>query len=157
MPKPIIGGYSTPKFSWRKLLRVALKPRNLWMFSPLKVSHYMEHTRALRAHTLCVHALDLHHYATWRHTMCCWWLLPTHTWPMSRKHVALLCIYIVGMVNGCGYGWPTKIYTICDTCRRWAVPLGLKHSEASFSPNRRIRCVYESLRYLDLELWWFCG
>ena len=58
---------------------------------------------------------------------------------------------IVGMVNGCGYGWPTKIYTICDTCRRWAVPLGLKHSEASFSPNRRIRCVYESLRYLDLE------
>ena len=44
----------------------------------------------------------------------------------------------------------TPFVTLVDA---GAVPLGLKHSEASFSPNRRIRCVYESLRYLDLELW----
>ena len=38
MLKPIIGGYSMPQISWRKLSRVALNPQNLWMFSPLKIS-----------------------------------------------------------------------------------------------------------------------
>ena len=34
-------GCGMPKISWRKLLRVAVKSRNLWRFSLSKVSHYM--------------------------------------------------------------------------------------------------------------------
>ena len=33
----------TAQILWRKLLRIATKPRNSWKFSPPKVSHYTIH------------------------------------------------------------------------------------------------------------------
>ena len=45
--KSNISGCGMPKVSWRKLSRMALEPRNLRKFSPLKVSRYTVSTMTI--------------------------------------------------------------------------------------------------------------
>ena len=66
---------------------------------------------------------------------------------MSRKHNALM-----GTVDRRGYG-SQQIGTICDT--RGPYPTIWRPQTPFFRQIRLIRCAYESLRHLHLEIWRF--
>ena len=61
-------------------------------------------------------------------------------WPVCM-HYALL----IGVAM-----WPTKRHYLWCLC---AIFINLKHSKASFFA--KFNGAYESLRFLDLEMWWF--
>ena len=60
------------------------------------------------------------------------------------------CICNMGTVDGCGYDGQQK-YTICDACRQYRSILSIL--KPVFRRIQQIHCVYNSLRYLDRQIW----
>ena len=92
--------------------------------------------------------------------ICCWQTL--HTRPVgcssTKYNVYNVHMCIVGMVDGYGYDgqWirSPKKFTICDACRPYHSILHILNPV--FQWILQIGCAYNSLRCLDIQIWWFC-
>ena len=111
----------------------------------------MSITRALRA-PYALHLQDcILIFATGHNKIV---LLATFTWPVVRMSTSMdkSCTCNMGTVDGCGYDDQQK-YTICDTCRQCHSILSIL--KPIFLWIRQICCIYNSLRYLDRQIWQF--
>ena len=106
-------------------------------------------TRALRAHTPRAPC----NWLSCNLDICCRRPLPMHVrGPVVRMSRNYMHKYIVGNVDGCGYDGKIK-YTICDACRPYHSIFNIL--KPVFRQIRQIRCIFESLRCLDVEIWGF--
>ena len=85
----------------------------------------------------------------------CTWLRSIHISVLSLWSMYLYgwtVAIMAGGGNGCGYDGQQK-YTICDTCRQCHSILS--KLKPVFRRIWQIHCVYNSLRCLDRQIWWF--
>ena len=101
-------------------------------------------------------ALHLHlvhmHYAAWTYAVDDLYL-HIHMRPVVCMNRSTSCIMHMGMVNGRGYDDQQKC-TVCDICRPCHSILSTL--KPVFRHIQQIRCAYNSLRCLDLQIWLFC-